>query len=294
MVAQPDGNRLTAGQIPPAATSGAVTAYNTLDAAVAATRRGWAVFPCRPRGKRPAVDDWERKACADPATVARYWPGPQHNVGIACGPSHLVVLDLDCHGDLPDAWRALPGIRDGRDVLAALCEWARQPWPSTHWVATPSGGWHLYFTAPNGREIRNSAGLLGPQVDVRAAGGYVVGAGSAVDGRPYEVLDDDPAAPLPGWLARTLTRPPEPPGPPAPGPPGSVPARVAGLVRTVEAAPQGQRNDTLYWSACRASELNDPVDREAAAAALLAAAITAGLTEHEARRTITSAMGGGG
>src|SRR5258708_7716570 len=172
-------------------------------------RRGWHVFPCRPGDKRPAVDDWEHRACADPGRVARFWPSPQHNIGIACGPSGLVVLDLDTHGTLPDDWR-LPGIRDGRDVLAQLCEWAGQPWPSTYWVATPSGGWPLYFRAAEGLEIRNSAGKIGPLIDVRGAGGYVIGPGSVVGGKPYEVLDDQHPAPLPRWIARLLTEQPEP------------------------------------------------------------------------------------
>ena len=121
--------------------------------------------------------------------MARYWPSGQHNIGIACGPSRLVVVDLDTHGHLPEDWRQLPGIRDGRDVLAQLAEWAGKPWPSTYMVATANGGWHLYFTAPEGGGIRNSASLLGPLVDVRGAGGYVVAAGSRVDGKPYELLD---------------------------------------------------------------------------------------------------------
>jgi hypothetical protein len=261
---------------------------STRDAAIAAARRGWAVFPCRPGGKQPAVpDSWEMRACADPDRVARYWPSDRHNVGIACGPSGLVVLDLDTHGELPGDWR-LPGIVDGRDVLAQLCEWARQPWPVTHWVATPSGGWHLYFAAPEGWEIRNSAGLLGPQVDVRAAGGYVVGAGSAVDGKPYAVLDDQDPASLPGWITRTLASPHARPA--GNRTPSAISGRLAGLVRTVESAPEGQRNDTLYWAACRAAEL-DGDDLEAAAEALLDAAGFAGLSPREALRTVESAMG---
>ena len=64
-------------------------------AAVEAAGRGCAVFPCRPGDKRPAVPDWERRACADPELVARYWPSVRHNVGIARGPSGLTVVDLD-------------------------------------------------------------------------------------------------------------------------------------------------------------------------------------------------------
>ena len=172
-------------------------------AALAAARRGWSVFPCRPGDKRPAVPEWERRACSDPPRVARYWPSKQHNVGIACGPSGLVAIDLDTHGHLPEDWRQ-PGIRDGRDVLAQLAEWAGQPWPSTYMVATANGGWHLYFTAPDGSQIRNSASLLGPLVDVRAAGGYVIAAGSEVDGKPYELIDDRDAVPLPGWIRQLL------------------------------------------------------------------------------------------
>jgi hypothetical protein len=262
---------------------------NTADAAVMLARRGWHVFPCRPNEKPPAVDHWEQRSCADPDTVRRYWPSARHNIGIACGPSRLVVLDLDVHGEMPDEWRKLFGIHDGKDVLAALCEWAGQPWPTTYWVASPSQGWHLYYRAPEGYEIRNSASLLGPMIDVRARGGYVVGAGSAVDCKPYEVLDGQDPEPLPEWICRLLTRARDPrTGEPRPG---AVSARVAGLVRKVESAREGSRNDTLYWAACRAAEL-DGADRDAAIAALLEAAGHVGLSAREAWRSVQSAIGG--
>ena len=257
--------------------------------------RGFCVFPCRPRDKVPAVPDrWEQRACADPATVARYWPSARHNVGIACGPSRLVVIDLDTHGALPAEWQ-LPGITDGRDVLAQLCEWAGQPWPCTYAVATPSGGQHLYYRAPAGADIRNSAGKIGPLVDVRASGGYVIGAGSAADGHSYDVLTEGGPQPLPRWLARLLTTPQKPQYPrndPVPGPGG---ARLAGLVRAVESAPDGQLNDTLHWAACRAAEMREEggCGEAEAAAALLTAAVRAGHPERSAARTIASGLRGG-
>ena len=253
-------------------------------------RRGFFVFPCLPGEKRPAVDKWEQRACSDPDRVARYWPSPRHNAGIACGPSGLVVIDLDTHGRLPDSWR-LPGVADGRDVLAQLADWAGQAWPSTYMVATPSGGWHLYFRAPAGQEIRNSAGKIGPLIDVRAAGGYVIGAGSAVAGKPYALIDDQPPAPLPPWLARLLA-----PRPPArPQVPGSAPGRLSGLARSVALAGEGKRNVTLHWAACRAAEMivgGEAAEPEATAA-LMSAALAAGLPEREASRTIDSALRGG-
>ena len=161
----------------------------------------WHVFPCMPGDKRPAVNKWEQRASTD----YRDWPSPRHNTGIACGPSHLVVLDLDTHGT------GAPDVRSGRDALIKLCEQAGQPWPATHTVRTPSGGWHLYFQAPDGVEIRNSVARIGPMIDVRACGGYVLSAGSVIGGRAYTTLDDCPAAPLPSWIVRLITRCPAAP-----------------------------------------------------------------------------------
>jgi hypothetical protein len=265
----------------------------TRDAAVAAAKRGWAVFPCRPNDKRPTVRDWERRACSDPERVARYWPGDRHNIGIACGPSRLVVLDLDAHGELPEDWRRLPGVTDGKDVLAQICEWAGMDWPATYTVATPSGGWHLYFTSPDGAAIRNSASMTGPQVDVRAQGGYVVGAGSAVGDAAYEVIYDQAPVPLPEWIARLLA--------PAPARTvarpirhGTAGGRLAGLLRTVEQAQQGTRNERLFWAASRAAEMVavGSADAREVTEQLVAAAVSAGLPDAEARRTIASAMRG--
>jgi hypothetical protein len=240
------------------------------------------------------VRDWERRACSDPERVARYWPGDHHNIGIACGPSRLVVLDLDAHGELPEDWRQLSGVNDGKDVLAQICEWAGMDWPATYTVATPSSGWHLYFAAPAGSAIRNSASMIGPQVDVRAAGGYVVGAGSTVNGREYEAIGEDIPAELPPWIDRLLS-PKQAQDPVSrPARQGTAPGRLTGLLRTVEQAPAGTRNERLYWAACRAAEMAAAgwTDARDLAGQLVTAALAAGLPEDEARRTITSAMRG--
>jgi Bifunctional DNA primase/polymerase, N-terminal len=263
-------------------------------AALELALRGWHVFPCQSGGKRPMVDQWEQRATANPDHVRGAWTSrfPGANIGIACGPSRLVVLDLDTHGEMPPDW-AQPGIIDGRDVFALLLEWAGEALPETYWVATPSGGWHFYFTAPDGDQIRNSAGKLGPLVDVRAAGGYVVGAGSVIDGKPYVLLTDTDPVSLPGWIARELTSPQVVTAvrtkSERSGDPGK---RLTGLARTVEQAPEGQRNDALNWAAYQARELViQGTDPDQVAGELIAAACMAGLPETEARRTIASGMG---
>jgi Bifunctional DNA primase/polymerase, N-terminal len=272
---------------------------------------GCCVFPVLPRDKRPAVDRWEQRACADPERVERYWPSDHHNLGIACGPSGLVTIDLDTHGNLPAAWR-LPGVVDGSDVLAQLCEWAGQPWPYTRTVRTPLGGWHLIFTAPAGPEIRNSSGKLGPLVDVRACGGYIVGAGSVVDeraypkdpaaaaivkgGRAYELAVESDPAPLPEWLAKLAA--PQEHGRAEPQEHGRPGSRLGGLIAHVRSGVQGDRNGRLHWAACRAAEMiaAGHAGRAEAEEALVSAALEAGLRggEPEARRTFASAMRGAG
>ena len=74
----------------------------------------------------------------------------------------------DWGGDLP-VGRDEAGVNEGADVLSVLAERAGVTmWPLTFTVATPSGGRHLYFTAPAGRPIGNRP--LGPLVDVRGGG----------------------------------------------------------------------------------------------------------------------------
>jgi hypothetical protein len=117
-----------------------------LDAALAAAARGWHVFPLRPGDKRPAVRDWQTRATADPARIRRCWTTGPYNVGIACGPSRLVVVDLDTPkpGDSPPGRWALPGVLFGEDVLAVLAEEAGQPFPFlTYNVRTGRAGLHL-------------------------------------------------------------------------------------------------------------------------------------------------------
>ena len=87
--------------------------------ALAYARRSWHVFPLVPGEKRPAITRWEDRATLDPTRIGRCWhrrtsAGP-FGVGIACGPSRLVVVDLDQpkpNTVLPDGWR-VPGVVDG-------------------------------------------------------------------------------------------------------------------------------------------------------------------------------------
>lgn len=151
--------------------------------------RGWHVLPTS--GKRPILEDWEHAATADPEEARAAfsdrgdWAG--RNVAIACGPSRLVVLDVD--------------VKDGRDGFAELKQ-EGIALPETYSVRTPTGGLHLYYQAPADSALNNSP--LTPGIDIRAGGGLVVAAGSKSADGIYEVASDLPVAALPTSLAMRL------------------------------------------------------------------------------------------
>lgn len=194
------------------------------DCALLAAERGWKVFPLRAGTKRnPALhgsttctragvctgghQGWEQRATSDLDTVGKCWSHAAFNIAIATGPSGLLVVDCDQPKpgfSWPTGWNRGEAT-NGEDVLTVLAEQAAVPWPATYTVITPSGGKHFYFRAPTGIRLRNTSGALGPLVDTRAGGGYVVAPGSITPEGSYEVLDDAEPAELPGWLVRALT-----------------------------------------------------------------------------------------
>ncbi|MET8133712.1 bifunctional DNA primase/polymerase [Streptomyces sp. NPDC005251] len=189
-----------------------------LRAALNAAARGWPVIPLHPRGKVPALHGerrcprtgdcaeghrtFEQRATTDPARIERCWATGPFNVGIATGPAGLLVVDLDTLKPKDKA-----GTPDGAANFRALCERAGQALPATRRIRTPSGGEHLYFTAPSGVRFTNTTGTLIPKVDTRAWGGQVVAPGSQTSHGPYTLLDDSPVTDLPAWLQKALTAP---------------------------------------------------------------------------------------
>lgn len=198
--------------------------------ALSAARQGLHVFPLWPRSKMPCLHGkrgcagigvcaeghlgWEQRATTDPDLI-RYWWGasPTCNVGIACGPSNLYVLDLDpAHGEEPPPEWA--GARHGRDVLARLAEQAGEPYPGDTYTvrspSRPSPSEHLYFRVADDSVLRNTAGRAGWRIDSRGRGGFIVAPGSMRRDGVYTVTRRAPIAPLPGWVAQLFTPPPRP------------------------------------------------------------------------------------
>ncbi|WP_037856366.1 bifunctional DNA primase/polymerase [Streptomyces sp. NRRL S-340] len=268
--------------------------------ALSAAERGLAVLPLS-RTKLPALRSPHRDgpapgrppchgecgrfghgvydASTDPARIRELFAAAPRatGYGIACGlpPYHLIGVDLDT--------------KAGTNAPAALRELAvrhRFTLPATVVVVTPSGGRHLWLSGPPDAVVPNSAGRLAPGIDIRGAGGYLVGPGSRTAHGTYATAPGTAhlaPAPCPPPLLRLLLPPPRTPRRALPQGAGR---HGHGLVQFVLGAHEGQRNTRLFWAACRAYEngtgpaLHGP---------LLDAALTTGLPEHEARATLTSA-----
>ena len=246
-------------------------------------KRGMAVFPLQPRSKIPFPGTRGcKEATRDEKQIREWWTRtPDANIGIATG-NGLFVVDID--GEEAENWYINALGRHGGH-------------PETLTTAT-ARGWHMFYWSK--AKIPNSAGLIAPHVDVRGTGGYVVGAPSIhPDGHVYKLVSKAEIAEAPNWLV-DLALPDRPP-PPSAAPSISLPhaelkERIGGLIRTVAAAPPGERNALLFWGACRAKELASGgiISQTQARGFLTDAALCCGLMPKEIEATIRSAFRGPG
>jgi hypothetical protein len=207
-----------------------MTSDDVLLSALAFARHGHAVFPVNWPVERngrlvcSCGSDSRGRPCISPAKhpygklafngllsattenweVKLFWQqAPQANLGVVT--DKLVVIDVDPrhggdeafqaleaeHGEMPMTWRALTG----------------------------GGGEHVLFACPDGVEIANVVAEqkdnppLGPGIDIRARGGYIVAPPSRhISGRPYAWSvdhhpQDTPLASAPDWLIERLAKP---------------------------------------------------------------------------------------
>ncbi len=277
----------------------------TADAALRLARRGWELLPChspapagcscgQPEcsspGKHPRTRRGLHDASADLDVVWRWWRRwPSANVGVRTGAaSGLVVVDVDpAHGGL-DSLRSL-------DAKAKL--------PNGLRVRTGSGGWHLYFSHPGGT-VRNSAGTtLGPGIDVRGDGGYVIAPPSRhVSGGLYAWQGRFEIPHLPGHLLERL-REPETRRRPAASDPIRIDRALSAWAaraledeaRQVRTAAPGGRNHRLNRAAFNLGQIaaTGLLHADEVAEHLHHAALGAGLGSREATATIRSGLRAG-
>lgn len=290
--------------------------------------RGLPVVPCSRTDKGAMVPGFGRDRTpeqmapfGDPEQVSQWWSSglfARAHVGLLTGrggPNGRGLLVIDC--DMVKTDTMLPeqyaGVASGVDVLESIAAAAGAEWPETYTVTTPSGGVHLYYWQPaDGPLIGCATGdgrtapHLGPLIDVRGIGGYVIAAGSysAAQGVAYRKTNDSPdqPQPLPGWLLELL-RPAVVVAAPRPQVPRPVvcgtsradryaAAALMGETGKVSGAAEGERNRVLYAAARRLAELAPTapavLSETTTQDALLGSAREAGISEQEALRTIRS------
>lgn len=166
-----------------------------LDEALRLAAGGIPVFPCwsegygaradgRPYYKSPRIAGWQVHASTDIAQVMGWWQQwPDALVAVPTGGrSGLYVLDLDVK----------PGV-SGIATVQPL-----QP-PATRVNHTLTGGMHLLYLLPTTGVAQTDAGMLGPGVDRRGDGGYIIwwpAHGGAVTHAPI--------AGCPQWMVGTV------------------------------------------------------------------------------------------
>lgn len=155
-----------------------------LGAAAQYLLNGWSVMPLKAKSKEPHFDlikkaylsattDWE---------LVKFWfqCDPNANIGIACKPSGLIVIDVD--------------FRNGGEVI--------EEFEPTYTVKT-GDGFHFYYNLSSDYDLR--IGKVGEGIDVKWKG-YVAAAPSIhPSGAIYTVVNNIQPINLPERLAALVT-----------------------------------------------------------------------------------------
>ena len=156
---------------------------NNLGHAAKYLLNGWSVMPLKRKSKEPHFDliksaylsattDWE---------LVKFWfqCDPNANIGIACRPSNLLVIDVD--------------FRSGGEVI--------EEFETTYTVKT-SDGYHFYYNLNKDYDLR--IGKIMNGVDVKWKG-YVAAAPSIhPSGAIYTVINDMQPIDLPSQLSTLI------------------------------------------------------------------------------------------
>lgn len=157
-----------------------------LAAALDLAARGFAVFPLAPNTKIPlgGLFGWADRATTDTERIRRCWTeDATRNIGVPT--ADYLVIDVDPR-------------KGGDTTFAELA--LIEDFPKTARAVTQGGGAHIVYGLPPGTRVRGGVDKLGQGIDVKSFGGYIVGAGSEIDGRFYRWGNDRPVVVAPQWL----------------------------------------------------------------------------------------------
>lgn len=203
-----------------------------LAAALRYGEQGYRVFPCN--DKVPLIKNWQNEASSEEMQILLWWEA-YPNANIAICTDGLLVVDID---RLKPSGDKNPWLADQPGKLEELRKLGVC-------VLTPGGGEHIYFRQPVGREYSNTTNAIADCVDTRASSrGYVIAAGSTIDGKAYACpvgqefdCPADKLAPPPIWLLSVLSE-------------RKPTAKEKSSVEDISTIPEGQRNARLFSECC--------------------------------------------
>ncbi|NCN28288.1 AAA family ATPase, partial [bacterium] len=174
----------------------------TVEWALALAKKGFHVFPIAPKQKEPPLVKFKTQSSNREISIQNWWAkNNERNIGIYTGrfqgDKHLVVVDIDVK-HTNDGIK----VKDGNEVVEQLKNESKL-FPDTFEQSTPSGGRHLFYWSKV--PLKQGVDVLGKGIDIRAEGGYVVAAGSFVNGKYYEADFSKPIEEAPGWLVKALS-----------------------------------------------------------------------------------------
>ncbi len=288
-----------------------------LDHALAYAQLGWYVFPChwplKKNGWNCSCEIWKRKkvdedfecsragkhprtenglddATVDADQIRAWWTKwPTATIGINCGLSGLLVVDMDTYKELYQG----DDLELDEETVTAL---------------TGGGGSHLFYRMGEGDTFGNRNKHLPAGIDIRGHGGYVIVAPSPHKSgnvyqweNDYSPWDKQPVA-IPAKLRALLSE-----GGARPdiqfdttkkytrqGTPYGI-AAINNQCKIVSAAANGTRNNTLNTAAFALGQLvaGGEIEFGYAYDSLYATALTIELSQDEAKQTIDSGINAG-
>lgn len=208
-----------------------------VDYALEYASRGWSVIPLAPKNKTCILNTWKpyQETIATEEEIRAWWKiNPNANVAIVTGKvSGIFALDID-----------------GEEGKAAI---SGRPMPVT--PATRTGkGFHYIYKLPKDIEIRNSARKIGPGLDIRGEGGYIVAPPSIhSSGSTYEWLVQDYPAEAPEWLLKAIL---------GGGEDESTPKSSGWVIQALKGVPAGQRDQTFVQLTGHWTRLGVPIEEQ--------------------------------
>jgi predicted P-loop ATPase len=145
-----------------------------LEAAIHYAKHAWFVFPvhsirngkcscgreCGRPGKHPRTPNGFKDSTIDVDLIKVWWTEwPDANIGIDCGRSNVLVLDVDPRNDGDSSYQEL--------------QKANGVFPNTLSANTGGNGYHYYFDVLS-IDARQKSRILGQGVELKGDGGYVI------------------------------------------------------------------------------------------------------------------------